>query len=105
VNETNLTRQIWRALSDKGVTLFRNNVGKLCDARGRWVTFGLHVGSGDLIGWTPTLITPDMVGRTLAVFTSVEVKTPTGKVSRDQQHWQDAVTKAGGVAVVLRDVP
>jgi len=33
-----------------GVRLFRNNVGKLEDTRGRWVEFGLAEGSADLVG-------------------------------------------------------
>ena len=93
---------VWLRKSRSGVVLFRNNVGKLQDRNGRWVTYGLHVGSADLIGWTPTVITPDMVGKTVAVFTSVEVKTPAGKVRPEQERWRETVSKAGGNATFER---
>jgi hypothetical protein len=50
------------------VRLYRNNTGTLRDQHGRPVTFGLAVGSADLIGWTTRTITPDMVGQQVAVF-------------------------------------
>jgi hypothetical protein len=46
-----------------------------------------------------------MVGTRLAVFTSIEVKTPTGRVRPEQQAWLEAVQGAGGIAVIARSVP
>lgn len=63
--------------------LMRNNSGALKDIEGRQVRFGLgniskehneRVKSSDLIGFTKVTITPEMVGKTIAVFTAVEVK-------------------------------
>jgi len=91
----------------KGLTrLFRNNVGRLPDPRsGRWVEFGVGgKGSADLIGWRTVTITPEMVGQQVAVFTSIEVKTPTGRLRPEQQQWLDAVQAAGGIAGVARSV-
>jgi hypothetical protein len=68
------------------------------------VSFGLARGSADLIGWTIRTVTPDMVGQQVAVFTSIEVKTPTGRVKPEQQQWLDAVQAAGGIAGVARSV-
>ena len=48
--------------------------------------------------------TPDMVGQRIAVFTSIEVKTPTGRVSPEQRQWLEAVQAAGGIAGVARSV-
>jgi hypothetical protein len=84
--------------------LFRNNTGTLRDQHGRPVTFGLCKGSADLIGWRTITITPEMVGQQVAVFTSIEVKTATGRVRPEQQQWLDAVTAAGGIAGVARSV-
>jgi hypothetical protein len=42
---------------------------------------GLVKATADLIGWRSITITPDMVGTTVAIFASIEVKTPTGRVS------------------------
>lgn len=64
---------------------------------------GLCTGSSDLIGWTPVLITPEMVGRELAVFTAIEVKTATGRASKDQINFIRNVREAGGIAGIARD--
>ena len=104
--ETTLQQQIRLALgTHPDARLFRNQVGSLPDPRtGRLVTFGLARGSADLIGWRTVMITPDMVGQQLAVFTSIEVKTPTGRVSPQQQAWLGVVQGAGGIAGVARSV-
>jgi hypothetical protein len=86
------------------VRLYRNNCGVLQDRRGVPVRYGLQPGSSDLIGWTIRTVTPDMVGQQVAVFTSIEVKTPTGRVKPEQQQWLDAVQAAGGIAGVARSV-
>ena len=84
--------------------MFRNNTGTLKDANGRPVSFGLCKGSADLIGWRTVTITPEMVGQQVAVFTSIEVKTATGRVRPEQQQWLNAVQAAGGIAAVARSV-
>ncbi len=104
--ETTLQQQIRLALGTQpDARLFRNQVGSLPDPRtGRLVTFGLARGSADLIGWRTIVVTPDMVGQQIAVFTSIEVKTPTGRIAPAQQHWLQAVRSAGGLAGVARSV-
>ena len=91
--------------SAPGVRMFRNNCGMYQDPKsGNWVRYGLLPGSGDLIGWRSVVITPDMVGTTIAQFVSVEVKTPKGVVKPDQRLWAENVRKAGGIAVIARSV-
>jgi hypothetical protein len=104
--ETDLQQQIRLALGLRpDLRLFRNQVGSLPDPHtGRLVTFGLARGSADLIGWRTVTITPDMVGSRLAVFTSIEVKTPTGRIAPAQQAWLGVVRGAGGIAGVARSV-
>jgi len=104
--ETTLQQQIRLALGTRSdLRLFRNQVGQLPDPRtGRPVQFGLARGSADLIGWRTITITPEMVGRQVAVFTSIEVKTPTGRVRPEQAAWLSAVTGAGGIAGIARSV-
>jgi hypothetical protein len=104
VTEQQIQQQIRLACGTGDCRLFRNNTGTLRDQHGRPVTFGLAKGSADLIGWTTRTITPDMVGQRIAVFTSSEVKTPTGRVSPEQRQWLDAVQAAGGIAGVARSV-
>jgi hypothetical protein len=104
VSEQRIQQEIRLAISKGDTRVFRNNTGTLRDQHGRPVTFGLCKGSADLIGWTTKTITPDMVGQQVAVFTSIEVKTPTGRVQPEQKQWLDAVQAAGGIAGVARSV-
>jgi len=66
-----------------GTILMRNNSGACIDETGRSVRFGLgniskkhndKIKSSDLIGITKIVITQEMVGKTIGVFTAVEVK-------------------------------
>lgn len=68
--------------------------------------------SSDDIGYTSVLITPEMVGHKIAVFTSVEMKAAKFKLrdeypkkSREskQKVWNDMVNKAGGIAGFAKD--
>ena len=63
---------------------------------------GLCEGSSDLIGWTTVEITPDMVGKRIAVFTAAEVKTANGRASHEQANFIEAVRQAGGIAGIVR---
>ena len=103
-SEQSIQQHIRIACSTGNTRLFRNNTGTLRDQHGRPVQFGLCKGSADLIGYRTITITPDMVGQRVAVFTSVEVKTPTGRVSPEQRQWLEAVQAAGGIAGVARSV-
>jgi hypothetical protein len=102
--ETTLQQQIRLALGSRSdLRIFRNQVGSLPDPRtGRLVTFGLARGSADLIGWRTVIIGPEHIGLRLAVFTSIEVKTPTGRVRPEQSAWLGVVSGAGGLAGVAR---
>ena len=103
-SEQTIQQQIRLACSRGPVRLHRNNTGTLLDRNGRPVQFGLAKGSADLIGWTTRTITPDMVGQQVAVFTSIEVKSATGRLRPDQRQWMEAVQAAGGIAGVARSV-
>ena len=102
--------------SDWGTVLFRNNSGVLKDDKGRPVRFGLGnesskinavLKSSDYIGFLPAVITPEMVGRQVALFVAIEVK-PEGtninrewsKTSREygQQQFINLVRHHGGLA-------
>ncbi len=104
MSEQTIQQHIRLACSIGTCRLFRNNTGTLRDQHGRPVQFGLCKGSADLIGWRTVTITPEMVGQQVAVFTSIEVKTPTGRIRQQQQQWLNAVQAAGGIAGVVRSV-
>jgi hypothetical protein len=84
--------------------LWRNNVGALRDQRGQLVRYGLCPGSSDLIGYRTIVITPDMVGRRLAVFAAVEVKDRAAPTDQ-QQAFLQLIEQAGGLAGIARSVP
>jgi hypothetical protein len=102
--EQSIQQHIRIACSTGQTRLFRNNTGTLRDANGRPVSFGLCKGSADLIGYRTITITPDMVGQQVAVFLSIEVKTPTGRIRPEQQQWLETIQAAGGIAGVARSV-
>lgn len=99
-SETALQNKIRLAVGKlKDVRLFRNNVGMI-----NGVQFGLCVGSSDLIGFQSVTVTPEMVGQKIAVFTAIEVKTESGKVSEPQTKFIEMVRKFGGIGAVVRSV-
>lgn len=102
IKETNISNLIRLAVSKIGTKLFRNHVGFIEDSRGTKHRFGLCNGSSDCIGWTRLTVTPDMVGKSVAVFTAIEVKTKRGRASDDQLNFIDAVKNAGGIAGIAR---
>lgn len=121
MRESNVLREVWLAVSPDTV-LFRLNTGKgivsnvgkvhwrqdgsalVEAARPISLGFGMPngdplVGAGDLIGWTVVTVTPDMVGKRLAVFTAIETKNSKGGRKRDAQKvFVGNVLKAGGLA-------
>lgn len=102
-------RDVLKLLQDAaalmGVTLLRNNVGCLQDKHGRYVTFGLGVGSPDLVGWQSVTVTNAMVGTTLAVFVGVECKREVGGETSDRQSdYIERLRQAGARAGVARSV-
>jgi hypothetical protein len=82
-SEAAVQAQIRMEAAEKGMVLWRNNVGASKDDNGNWFRFGLandsiqmsrRIKSSDLIGIRPVLITPDHVGTTMGQFVAREVK-------------------------------
>jgi hypothetical protein len=98
LSEQQIQQHIRIACSTGATRLFRNNTGTLRDQHGRPVQFGLARGSADLIGYRTITITPEMVGQQVAVFLSIEVKTPTGRIRPEQQHgWKQSRQQAASL--------
>jgi hypothetical protein len=75
------------------VLVWRNTTG-VTEHDGRRVTYGLALGSSDLLG----LLGPH--GR----FVALEVKTPDGRVTDHQARFLARVRQHGGIAAVVRSV-
>lgn len=56
----------------------------------------------DITGWETVTITPDMVGQKIAVFSVVEVKTGSLKLSEKQNRFKELILKMGGRFEELR---
>ncbi len=118
MTESDLQAQIRLAIGRiPHARLFRNNVGEAWHGavvdrgagaitllRPTRIVYGLCDGSSDLIGLTQVVITPEMAGQTVAIFTAGEVKRPGVSVPKHQQNFLDFVAAFGGRAAVLRSV-
>ena len=69
------------------------------------IHYGLRKGSGDFIGWTPVVITSEMIGKVAAIFTSIEEKTVHDSMSSEQKNWFRAVVGSGGIAEIYKEMP
>ncbi|SAK98508.1 hypothetical protein AWB80_07539 [Caballeronia pedi] len=122
MRENNVLRAVWLAVASLRTTLFRINTGRAYVSGGgepyrladgsvvvpnaRPIALGFAdptgtpvEGTSDLVGWTEIVITPQMVGRTVAVFTAIETKeSGGGKKRKGQIRFVDRVQKAGGIA-------
>lgn len=102
--ETRIQRNIMIAISQAGHTVWRNETGsfwtgKVIHKDNRTVTLanaqmipcGLCRGSSDLVGLTSK-----------GIFFAIEVKTPKGRTSKEQDAFLHRVREQGGIAGVAR---
>ena len=102
--ESRIQSEIMLALSEAGCVVWRQNtglawVGQAFDLKQGGVMIqdprrlhaGLCVGSSDIVGIAPG-----------GKFLAVEVKTKTGRVTKEQQRFIDVVRQHGGIAGVAR---
>jgi hypothetical protein len=103
--ESKTTANIRLEASRRGAKLFRNQVGAYKNPEGQYVSTGLCPGSSDVIGWVPVVVTPDMVGKKIAVFCAIEVKDPKKSTrKKNQKDFIAALLKDGGRAGFAHDV-
>jgi hypothetical protein len=125
MKETDLMRLIQTETAKQGTRLFRNNVAlsyqgevfkpkctmnisvgpqDIVIRNARPIKSGLGVGTSDLIGWTPTIITEKFLNKSLAIFTAVEVKSAQGKLTIEQSNFLRVVDAAGGIAICAKSL-
>lgn len=114
MSESAIMREAWAAMVAKGGKLWRNNVGNGVVGPMRWmgrtatvypasrVQYGLCVGSSDLVGHLPTVITQDMVGRKVAIAVYAEAKTEDGRVTPEQQRFLETAKADGAISFIFR---
>ena len=115
MTETDIKRRIMLATASPDIRLWNNPVGQgwqgrsfeirdkqLVFGQARRVNYGLCPGSSDLIGPRSIVITPDMVGRRIAVFAAIEVKTETGRASVEQVSFCKTINSLGGMSGIAR---
>ena len=91
---------------------WRNNRGAIKTKTG-YITYGIpdpprgnqpdNLKGGDRIGWTRKIITPDMVGESVAIFTSIEIKGPGDVLKNGQINWHNLVLENGGISEIWKD--
>lgn len=112
MTESDIQKKIRLALSKHGRSvIFRNNVGQAWAGKSKRlssgdvliqdpypISFGLCTGSSDLIGYTSVVITPEMLGKKVAIFTALEVKRPMSQPTPAQRQFIMRVRQDGGRA-------
>lgn len=89
---------------------YRNNRGCAYTEDGRYIKFGIpeppggrrkdRLKGGDRIGFKKILVTPEMVGKEIAVFTSIEIKGPGDALKTGQRDWHNFVIDHGGISEI-----
>ena len=91
IRESDIQNAIRLALNPYAV-IFRTNVGKVKTVDGRWFDTGLPNGFSDLAGFRKS------DGKMIFI----EVKTPTGKLRKEQKHFLETVKQYDVIAGVAR---
>lgn len=115
-SEAAIKAAILTGIDQSACRLFNNPVGEALQGKvresrsgllvtgARRIRFGLAPGSSDLIGLRSVVVTPEMLGQRVALFTAIEVKGPTGTFRDGQEEFLDLVRAFGGLAGVARSV-
>lgn len=116
--EAAISQDIRLAASYDGNALWRNNSGAVTTDDGRHIRFGLGndsikinktFKSSDLIGPTPKIIDANMIGKTVGIFTAIEVKPGNWKwlgTEREKAQWNylQLVNRLGGFSTFAKSV-
>lgn len=108
MSERRLDKLILLEYSKGDCRLFKNDNGYAELRNGAWIRFGLAPGSSDLVGAKSIIITPEMIGKKIAVAVVIEDKLPKkdgGKnPTRLQKNFLMVADKLGCIAGVARAV-
>lgn len=91
--------------------VYRNNRGAVKTQNG-YIRFGIpeppsgrkerdfELKGGDSLGFHEVIITPDMVGKTISIFTNVEIKAYGDRLKDGQINWHNFVLSHGGTSEI-----
>lgn len=111
MTETTLVRELLLHAGTLGARWFREQVGRYrlalpdcerCQRNGRVLSSGWCVGASDVLGWTPLIVEPRHVGRSLPIMTALECKVGRNTTTVEQGAFLSVVKAAGGIAAVVR---
>jgi ribosomal protein S19 len=94
--------------------IYRNNRGCIKTKHG-FIRYGIPLPNGikesddamkgaDFIGFHEIEITSDMVGKKIAVFTSIEIKTKHDRLKEGQKRWHRFVLEHGGRSEIWQEM-
>lgn len=90
-----------QASQNKGVYIFRNQVGTFYTRSGQPVKVGV-IGSADAIGFCSVVIDESWLGRTVPIFFGAEYKTTKGRQREEQKQWEKHITSLGAPYRLIR---
>lgn len=122
ISESKILKQVMIELS-QFCTLFRNNTGKAWIGKDTYIKTkqnvtvnpgdvvirkarrfhaGLVNGASDIIGWTKVEVTQEMVGTDVCLFSGIEIKSSSGRLTDDQEIFMNKIIESGGISFVAR---
>lgn len=104
--------KIFDIILDNHPFVFRNNRG-CCKTENRLIRYGIpepktkesddDFKGGDYLGFTEIIVTPSMVGKSVAVFTNIEAKTKTDRLKSGQKRWHNFIIDHGGISKIFME--
>jgi hypothetical protein len=102
MSESAIQRAIRVRLGQLRLPFLRYQVGTFLTRNGSPIHIG-EKGVSDLIGITPHVVTLEDVGRTIGVFTALEIKKPKGsRTAEHQSAFLRAVNRLGGLGAIVK---
>lgn len=102
MSERDIQKSIRLKHSKGRCRLFNNDNGMATLQDGKKITYGLAKSSPDLIGWLTVKITPEMVGKDVAIFCGIEVKMPRKHPTSEQRRFLELLESVGAITGVAR---
>lgn len=82
--------------------MIRVQAGDVVISHARPFSTGTPPGFSDVIGAVPLTVTREHIGRRIAVFSTIEVKTKTGRVEPEQTNFLDVMSGLGCMSGIAR---